>query len=75
MLLRRGFRPSCLGAAETRVSTLAPNAVVLAETSPASGVWDSAFDDLSLMIFRQPTGSPIRRQFDHLTDRIVKGIK
>ena len=46
--LRRGFRPTRLGAAE------------LAETSSASGVWDSAFDDLSLMIFRQPTEPPLK---------------
>ena len=31
VLLRRGFRPTCLGAA------------VLAVISPASGAWDSAF--------------------------------
>ena len=55
-LLRRGFRPTRLGAAET---------------SPASGVWDSAFDDLSLMIFRQPTEPPpkfsISVSYTHLT--------
>ena len=41
--LRREFRPLRLGV------------VVVVMISPASGVWDSAFDDLSLMIFRQPT--------------------
>ena len=33
--------------AETRVSTLASWCCSDAEISPASGVWDSAFDDLS----------------------------
>ena len=42
-MLRRGFRPSRLGAA------------VMAMISPASGVWTLLFDDLSLVIFRQPT--------------------
>ena len=41
--LRHGFRPLCLGA------------VVVAMISPASGVWTLIFDDLSLVIFRQPT--------------------
>ena len=43
VILRRGFRPSCLGAA------------VMAIISPPSGVWTLLFDDLSLVIFRQPT--------------------
>jgi len=42
-MLRREFRHSRLGAA------------VMAMISPASGVWTLLFDDLSLVIFRQPT--------------------
>ena len=45
MMLRRGFRPSCLGDA------------VMAMISPASGVWTLLFDDLSLVIFGQPTAT------------------
>ena len=42
-MLRRGFQPSRLDAA------------LMAMTSPASGVWILLFDDLSSVIFRQPT--------------------
>ena len=95
MLMRRGFRPSRLDAAETRVSTHTPwcgrdagfdpralvrqrrgfrstrlGAAVLAETSPASGVWDSAFDDLSLMIFRQPTKVTLAEIEAHLSQTV-----
>ena len=41
--LRRGFRPLLLGV------------VVVAIISPASEVWTLIFDDLSSVIFRQPT--------------------
>ena len=46
VMLRRGFRPLRLGA------------VVVAMISPASGVWTLLFDDLSSVIFRQPTEPP-----------------
>ena len=44
--LRRGFQPSCLGAA------------LVAMINLASGVWILLFDDLSSVIFRQPTEPP-----------------
>ena len=44
--LRRGFRPLRLGA------------VLVAMISPASAVWTLLFDDLSSVIFRQPTLGP-----------------
>ena len=48
VMLRRGFRPSRLGAA------------VMGMISSASEVWTLLFDDLSSLIFRQPTtASPL----------------
>ena len=42
-ILRRGFQPSHIGAA------------LVAMISLASGVWILLFDDMSSVIFRQPT--------------------
>ena len=58
VVLRRGFRPSRLGAAVTLRRGFRPSrlsAALIAMISPASGVWTLLFDDLSLVIFRQPT--------------------
>ena len=58
IMLRRGFQPSRLGlcsAAELRVLILRLGVAVMAMISPASGVWTLLFDDLSSLIFRQPT--------------------
>ena len=54
VMLRRGFRPSRLGAAVMlrrgfRLSRF--GAAVMAMISPASGVWNSALDDLSFNDF------------------------
>ena len=46
VMSRRGFQPSRLGAA------------LMAMTNPVSGVWILLFDDLSSVIFRQPTEPP-----------------
>ena len=46
VMFRRGFQPSHLGAA------------LVAMISLASGVWILLFDDLSSVIFRQPTEPP-----------------
>ena len=57
-MLRRGFRPSRLGATVMLRRRFRPSrlgATVMAMISPVSGVWTLLFDDLSLMIFRQPT--------------------
>ena len=48
VMSRRGFQPSRLGA------------TLMAMISPASGVWILLFDDLSSVIFRQPTMQPSR---------------
>ena len=59
--LRRGFQPSRLGPCsdvETRVSTLRLGAALVAMISLASGVWILLLDDLSSVIFRQPTEPP-----------------
>ena len=55
IMLRRGFQPSRLGAA------------LMAMTSPASGVWILLFDDLSSVIFRQPTEPPPKFDIPRLT--------
>ena len=57
-MLRRGFRPSRLGAAvmvrrRFRLSHL--GTAMMAMISLASRVWTLLFDDLSSVIFRQPT--------------------
>jgi len=60
VMLRRGFRPSHLGAAVMLRHGFWPSrlgAAVMAMISPASGVRTLLFDDLSLVIFRQPTPS------------------
>ena len=63
VMLRRGFRPSRLGVVvmvRREFSHSRLGAAMMTMISPASGVWDSVFDGLSLMIFRQPTEPPLK---------------
>ena len=64
IILGLGFQLSRLGPCsdvETRVSTLASWCCTEGMTSPASGVWILLFDDLSSVIFRQPTRFFVQR--------------
>ena len=58
IMLRRGFHAPRLGPCsdvETWVLTSRLGAALIAMISLAFGVWILLFDDLSLVIFRQPT--------------------
>jgi len=70
VMLRRGFRPSRLGAAVMLRRGFRPSrlgAAMMAMISPASGVWTLLFDDLSSVIFRQPTITHV----DVVTHRVI----